>query len=362
MIVKILDKSASFNAVRYNTKKINDGKGELMYYENFPSFGKIPTTKDIKNYLQGVSKTNSRVKKPQFHATISAKGKDYSKEQLTEIGKEFMQKMGYREQPYIIVFHGDTENNHIHIVSTRVTINGQKINHNYENIRSQKHLKEILKTKYGIDEEKALDNLLKYKVSTDIQMKNLLGLNGFTMITKNNIHSVYHRGVFLQNIEIRTGNPDKNRAAELSTIFKAYSIVSDSNLNKKLGTWSCEMVDKLKQDKDIDIIFHESKTNGEIFGYTIIDNEEKNVFKGSQIFNIKNLISKDSQNENIDNKQEFINNNNEKQDIETTLTSTNNISHNISVMSSIMNAAFGSTGSNSNDEQSERNRKRKRKR
>src|ERR1700759_5767206 len=121
MTVRIFDAVAQFKAVRYNTNKIDKGKGELLKVANFgPLMGyseKRP--QDYRADLEAVSSLNKNVKKPVFHAMISASGKTHTKEQLLEIAEKWMMAMGYGDQTYLAIFHKDTENNHIHLVSTR---------------------------------------------------------------------------------------------------------------------------------------------------------------------------------------------------------------------------------------------------
>ena len=139
MIVKIMDPAGpGFPGVHYNDKKIDKGTGELMLMKNFPSFINESSSKEeVKNYLRAISIGNKKVVKPQFHAMISTKFQGHSKEELTKIAKNFMDEMGYGMQPFIVVFHSDTDNNHAHIVTTRVDKQtGKKINDSYERLKA----------------------------------------------------------------------------------------------------------------------------------------------------------------------------------------------------------------------------------
>lgn len=70
-----------------------------------------------------------------------------------------MQEMGYGKQPFIVVYHSDTENNHVHIVSTRVDKQtGKKINDSYERLKAQKALADTLEKRYGVSSEEKLEN------------------------------------------------------------------------------------------------------------------------------------------------------------------------------------------------------------
>src|SRR5690606_29651000 len=121
MIVRILKKSETFKGVRYNTSKVEKNKGELMKVQNFGALQALNLLRpqDYRNYLEAISARNSRIKYPQFHVVISAKGRSHSKEELTITAEQWLKGMGYGEQPYLLIFHKDTSNNHIHIVSTR---------------------------------------------------------------------------------------------------------------------------------------------------------------------------------------------------------------------------------------------------
>ncbi|WP_409515173.1 relaxase/mobilization nuclease domain-containing protein, partial [Chryseobacterium sp.] len=109
MIVKVMKPAGiNFPGVDYNERKIDKGKGELMLMKNFPSFINQDSDKQqVRDYLKAISKSN-KVQKPQFHAVISTRFQEHNKEELAGISEDFMEKLGYGQQPYIAVFHNDT--------------------------------------------------------------------------------------------------------------------------------------------------------------------------------------------------------------------------------------------------------------
>ncbi|WP_278752718.1 relaxase/mobilization nuclease domain-containing protein, partial [Alistipes putredinis] len=62
---------------------------------------------------------------------------------------EYMERMGYGDQPYIVFKHKDIEREHLHIVSLRVDENGHKLPHDFEARHSMEILRD-LERKYGL--------------------------------------------------------------------------------------------------------------------------------------------------------------------------------------------------------------------
>lgn len=93
---------------------------------------------------------NPGVKKPVIHFSLNPSPKDHAtEEQMTFLAQEFMQRMGYGDQPYIVYLHRDIEREHMHIVSVRVDSNGQEIPYRYDLKRAMAHCREM-EQQYGL--------------------------------------------------------------------------------------------------------------------------------------------------------------------------------------------------------------------
>ena len=73
-IFKIMPAAGSnFSAVNYIEKKVKQGKGGLVYFENFGNLQDRTeiSKEEFKKYLQDYSARNTKIKNPVFHATCS---------------------------------------------------------------------------------------------------------------------------------------------------------------------------------------------------------------------------------------------------------------------------------------------------
>jgi hypothetical protein len=319
MIVKIMKPAGSnFPGIQYNDKKIDKGKGELMLMKNFPSFINESSSKEeVKSYLASVSK-NEKVKKPQFHAALSTKFREHSKEELTKIAENFMDEMGYWNQPFIVVFHNDTENNHVHIVSTRVDKQtGKKINDSYEKLKSQRALAKVMEKIYGISNVENINKLLSYRINSLKQLELLLERNGFRLaqnkedetkmdILKNGVREKTING----NQIVFDNKKNENRTKQIKAILSKYkdlysnkvfkvqdfrkqeAMLPEEKQNQETKPkieFASELQKKLKDTLGIDILFHH-KDGLRPFGYSLIDNRTGTVYKGSEIMKMNDLF------------------------------------------------------------------------
>lgn len=310
MIVKILKKSETFKGVNYNTSKVDNAKGELMKVQNFGALQALDHLRpqDYINYLSAQSARNSRIKFPQFHAVISAKGKSHDKDQLTAIAEQWLKGMGYGDQPYLLIFHNDTKNNHLHIVSTRVGKNGRKISDAYEKIKSYKVLNQIL----GMDENMAakaqVEKALNYSFSTRAQFMMILEAQGYALTLSSDHYKLCKFGKEITQIplikvdeRVAAYQNDKERISQLRTIFEKYRLKNDPAIYvlshslpgggaKTLTGYSSKLADVMKEKFGVQILFH-SKDNKPPYGYTILDHATKAVFKGGEIMSLKEFIT-----------------------------------------------------------------------
>lgn len=151
MIAKISSSANLAGALGYNFKKVDAGGASVLLAEGLyanPEGGY--TIEEVLSDMQAAIPKKCRTKNVVFHCSLNPHPDEkLSDEQLTQITQEYMQALGYGEQPYIVFKHNDIEREHIHIVSLRINSAGEKINDKFENRRS-KRITDHLERKYGL--------------------------------------------------------------------------------------------------------------------------------------------------------------------------------------------------------------------
>ena len=289
MIAKILQGSSSFSAVDYNEKKVKQGTAELLEAKGFPKLhgGLIATGGQYKEWFMMWSSANSRIKYPQFHVAISCEGKTYSKEQLVDIAHQWLEKMGYKDIPTLIYFHHDTDNNHLHIVTSRVDPNGKKVDHNHERIRALKAIEEIMGVNRKKDVDKHIENAFSYSFANINQFRSILECSGYETYVEGDNVCVKRGGEVqkripveqIQNAAFMDAEKYKQRKKQLEAWIRKYK---DSCSSKE------ELQKVMKEKFGMSIIFHGKEFSP--YGYTVVDHNAKMVFKGSDIMPVKELI------------------------------------------------------------------------
>lgn len=227
-------------------------------------------------------------------------------EQLRKIACEYMERMDYGEQPYIVFKHKNISREHPHIVSMRVDEQGRKLPHDFEARRSMEILRD-LERKYGLQPS------VKGQELTDRE-----GLRNYKCSSYGEFRTLLER--FNVSVDERTGTVDGRNYAGIvygaltgdgygtGTPFKSSKIGKDVGY-KALQTYYAKSKERLKEPgaldrlrrtvrdtmsphntreefrrllkaENIDTVFRVNPV-GRIYGVTFIDHNDGIVANGS---------------------------------------------------------------------------------
>lgn len=278
----------------------------LLQMSNFGHIGVLskPTSKELQDYLIAYSSRNPRIKKAQFHLAISCKGHEKTEAELLDFAHAYLEEMGYGEdgQPLLIYSHTDTDNTHIHIVTSRISPDGKKINDHHERVRSQAVLNRLVgkdvKAKAGED----LAASLSYSFSTFAQYKALMSSMGYEVYENNDVVYVKRDGAVQTKIgfaeicdRFRKVRVDDSRRRQLWAMLRKYRDISS---NRK------ELQTEVKRKLGIDLVFFGRSDNP--YGYMIVDHVNKAVYNGAWVLSVKSLLDFTTPEEKLDRIDAFI--------------------------------------------------------
>jgi len=358
MVIKINSGNSLFGTLAYNEDKVKEGEAKVLcsnrIIQNIDgSHNMYMTLKSFEPYLDA----NKRTEKPVLHISINPHPDDMlTDKQLDSIAQEYMEKLGYGNQPYLVYKHEDIDRHHIHIVSVRVDENGKKINDSFEKKRSDEIRKELEK-KYRLipagkksisgnlplkpvnlkvgNIKRQVANITKslmpgYKFQSIYEYRALLSLYNITVEeVKGEVKGKPYNGLVysvLNSNGEKVGNPFKasliGRSVGYDALQKHFTISKNDFKEKDLKSRTKNVVstvlinnpsrklfEKELLKQGISVLFRENNDK-RIYGVTFIDHTQKTVFNGSslgkefsanvfhQLFNSKDTVEQHSQ-ENI---------------------------------------------------------------
>lgn len=326
MVAKISIGSSLYGALAYNSEKINREEGRVLGANKIilPADGQIDIGRIAENFTAFMPKTG-KTKKPVLHISLNPHPDDKLTDQDFEIlAREYLEKLGFGEQPFIIYKHADIVRHHIHIVTVNVNEQGKRLNQDFL-FRRSKRITTELEEKYNLHKaqrEKITPDMPIKKVdpSGDIkrQVANTVKMVG--MRYKFQTIGEYNAVLSLYNIRCeQTGgrvngreyhglvyfatddegkviaNPFKasrlgkfaSRTAIDSRFERAKDKIDVAPTKRKVAdclaqsTGKDDFTAKLK-DRGIDVVFRYTD-EGRIYGVTFIDHNTMTVLNGSRL-------------------------------------------------------------------------------
>ena len=132
-----------------------------------------PEVKDMVQDVKDQTLLNPRLKNTVGHISLSFSPKDAPRMTdalMTQIAKEYMQKMGITDTQYLLVRHLDQPHPHCHLVYNRIGYDGKVISSQGDYKRNEFATK-LLKDKYGLTyaEDKGKTNVKKLHTSERVK-------------------------------------------------------------------------------------------------------------------------------------------------------------------------------------------------
>ena len=331
MVAMINIGSSLYGVLAYNAQKVNAGEGKLLAVNGVfdACMGKIDLARTFKDFDRLLPK-GIRTEKPVLHVSLNPHPNDRLTDmEMANIAQIYMERLGYGNQPYVIVKHEDINRHHVHIVSVNVDEKGKRIDRDFLFRRSERIRKELEKEfnlhpaerkRNEIREAAHMVNIDKGDVKKQIASV-LLSLTARyrfqsmgeyrTLLSLYNIHveetrgkvgrREYHGLVYSATDDKgnKVGNPFKaslfGKPAGYAAIEKRLSLSKKQIVEKKfteptkravfqaLGeTYHRDKFVSLLKEKGIDTVLRLTD-EGRIYGATFIDHRTGCVLNGSRM-------------------------------------------------------------------------------
>lgn len=136
----------------YNENKVKEGVAECIAAENYPLDHQEMSLKIKLNFLLKRMALNENVKRNSVHISLNFDPSEsyLTQDKLTAIARVYMEKLGFGQQPYLVYQHHDAGHPHIHIVTTNIQADGNRIDLHHLGIRKSEPARKEIEKMFGL--------------------------------------------------------------------------------------------------------------------------------------------------------------------------------------------------------------------
>jgi hypothetical protein len=332
MVAKIKSGKSLIGALNYNENKVKQQKASLIAAVKYPKDKEALSFNDKLFRLTDLAGMNQRSKTNTVHISLNfPNGESLADDTLQEIVKDYLHGVGFATQPYLVYRHEDAGHPHIHIVTTNIKRDGERISLHYLGQNESEKTRKAIEVKYGLikaEEQVKQKPNLKADVSaaeygwaeTKRAITNILGfvLRAYKFTSVPELNAVLGQ----YNIQADRGSKDSRMYAREGLVYwildkegnkvgvpiKASTIYGkptlkalaekfelNAQLRKPVKDGLIKILDgllikpltkgqfqKALGEKGIQCILRQND-EGRIYGVTFIDQKNKAVFNGSDL-------------------------------------------------------------------------------
>ena len=215
MVAKIIIGKHIGGILGYNENKVQKGSAEILWAENFTADARDLPLKQKLYHFEAYTEQNRRAKTNAVHISLNFDNAEkLDNELLRELSQRYMKAIGFAEQPYLLYRHYDAAHPHVHIVTTNIQSNGERIDlHNIGKHKSEPARKQ-LESEYGLVKAQGKENQESQAVSPAAVKKVVYGRDETKLAVSNVVRAVVRNWKF-------TSLP------ELNAVLKQYNVVAD---------------------------------------------------------------------------------------------------------------------------------------
>lgn len=322
--------------LHYNENKITEGEAALIMASGFAGEIDQMNVNQKLNRFVHLQELKPDVKTNAVHISLNFHSSEHIKDELLqEIAAQYMERIGFADQPFLVYRHDDAAHLHLHIVTTNITAQGERIDlhdigkklseparkaieNEFKLVKAESKLfkvqsgikpADLQQAKYGrLPTKRAISNVITavardYKFSSLAEYNAVLkGFNVIALRGKEHTAMFEKKGLMYALLDekgVPVGVPIKassfyakptlrnlEKKFEQNAIKrKPFREALKNRIDKVLLAYDSLTRSRFEQElksKGIDVLFRESES-GQVYGVTFVDHQNKSVFNGSDL-------------------------------------------------------------------------------